>query len=212
MKPRGRPPHPDVLTPAEWRVVEAVRHGLGNTEIARRLGVSADAVKFHVANALDKLGLGRRADLRDWAGVSRASALHARETTMQAEDGIGPIGQVARSVRDIAAARAWYADVLGLKHLYSFGNLAFFDCGGVRLFLSEGDGGGDSASILYFKVADIHAAQQRLAGRGVAFHGAPHMIHRHPDGTEEWMTFFKDPEDRPLALMAQGVPGPPSGP
>ncbi len=25
---RGRPPHNDILTPAEWRVVEGVRHGL----------------------------------------------------------------------------------------------------------------------------------------------------------------------------------------
>jgi hypothetical protein len=30
--------------------------------------------------------------------------------------------------------------VLGLPHLYTYGDLAFFDCGGVRLFLSEGNG------------------------------------------------------------------------
>lgn len=205
MKPRGRPPHPDVLTPAEWRVVEAVRHGLGNTDIARRLGVSVDAVKFHVANALDKLGLARRADLRAWGGIVRDSALHQREVPMQASTSLGPIGQVARSVRDIEAARRWYGEVLGLPHLYSFGNLAFFDCGGVRLFLSEGDGA-DAASIIYFRVGDIHATQRTLEARGIAFHGAPHLIHRHADGTEEWMTFFKDPEDRPLALMAQVAP------
>lgn len=208
MPSRGRPPHPDVLTPAEWRVVEAVRHGLGNTDIARRLGVSVDAVKFHVANALDKLGLARRADLRAWDGIARDSALRQRETPMASSGSLGPIGQVARSVRDIAAARRWYGDVLGLPHLFSFGNLAFFDCGGVRLFLSEGDGG-DAASIVYFRVDDIHAMQRTLEARGVAFHGAPHMIHRHADGSEEWMTFFKDPEDRPLALMAQVRPTPP---
>lgn len=28
MTKRGRPPHPDILTPAEWRVVEGVWHGL----------------------------------------------------------------------------------------------------------------------------------------------------------------------------------------
>jgi methylmalonyl-CoA/ethylmalonyl-CoA epimerase len=39
--------------------------------------------------------------------------------------------------------------------------------------------------------------------RGVEFIGAPHMIYRHADGTEEWMAFFKDPEGRPLALMSQ---------
>ena len=39
----------------------------------------------------------------------------------------GTIGQLSRSVHDIAAAEAWYRDVLRLPHLYTFGNLAFFD-------------------------------------------------------------------------------------
>jgi hypothetical protein len=29
------------------------------------------------------------------------------------------------------------------------------------------------------------------------------MIHRHADGTEEWLAFFKDPEGRPLAIMSE---------
>lgn len=122
---------------------------------------------------------------------------------------LGPIGQIARTVRDIAAARTWYSDVLGLSHLYSFGNLAFFDCDGVRLFLSEGEGGA-AESILYFRVADIRAAHAVLAARGVAFTHAPHLIHTHADGTEEWMAFFQDNEGRALALMAQ-VGGAPRG-
>src|SRR5271170_7829073 len=32
---RGRPPHDDVLTPAEWRTVHAVKHGLTSREIAQ---------------------------------------------------------------------------------------------------------------------------------------------------------------------------------
>jgi len=191
-----------VLTPAEWRVVEAVRHGMSNLEIAHRQGVSHDAVKYHVANALQKLGFANRAALRQWSGVRQGSPLHGKEPDMNAAVEIGPIGQVSRTVRDIAAAREWYAGVVGLTHLYSFGNLAFFDCGGVRLCLSEGDGGA-AESILYFLVPDIHAAHRRLSGRGAAFINAPHMIHRHEDGTEEWMAFFKDPDGRPLAIMAK---------
>ena len=42
---RGRPPHADILTPAEWRVAEAVRHGLSNPEIAAGQGTSF-AVKY----------------------------------------------------------------------------------------------------------------------------------------------------------------------
>lgn len=200
---RGRPPHDDVLTPAEWRVTELVRHGLTNARIAALLGVSADAVKFHVANALLKLGLDGKAALKRWDGVSRASALHGRKDQMPTD--LGPIGQIARPVKDIRAAERFYKEVVGLPHLYTYGNLAFFDCGGVRLFLSEGDGD-DGASILYFRVADIHRAARDIAARGAEITHAPHMIHKHPDGAEEWMAFFKDEEGRPLALMAQVKP------
>jgi DNA-binding CsgD family transcriptional regulator/catechol 2,3-dioxygenase-like lactoylglutathione lyase family enzyme len=199
---RGRPPHDDILTPAEWRVVEAVRHGLTNPAIARAQGVTIDAVKFHLANAMAKLGLSGRADIRRWNGISRASKLHGKEQEMNQPIALGALGQVSRQVRDIAAARAWYGDVLGLQHLYSFGNLAFFDCGGTCLFLSENTEAG-AESILYFRVPDIRAAHEQLAAKGVEFLQAPHMIHRHDDGTEEWMAFFNDPEGRPLAIMSQ---------
>jgi DNA-binding CsgD family transcriptional regulator len=142
---RGRPPHDDLLTPAEWRVTELVRHGLTNARIAAMLGVSPDAVKFHVANAIGKLGLDNKAALRRWDGVARTSALHERKQHMATE--IGALGQIARAVKDVRAAERFYREIVGLPHLYTFGNLAFFDCGGVRLFLSEGDGD-DGASIL----------------------------------------------------------------
>jgi DNA-binding CsgD family transcriptional regulator/catechol 2,3-dioxygenase-like lactoylglutathione lyase family enzyme len=198
---RGRPCYEDQLTPAEWRVVEAVRLGMTNPAIARHQDVSVDAVKYHVANALQKLGLSNRAELRAWNGVRRSSALSGKAAPMNNDITLGPVGQVARSVKDVAAARAWYQDVLGLEHLYSFGNLAFFNCDGLRLFLSEGEGAAES--VLYFRVDDIRVAHAALAGRGVEFINAPHLIHTHADGMEEWMAFFKDNEGRTLALMSQ---------
>ena len=202
---RGRPPYADVLTPAEWRVVEAVRHGLTNPDIAKRQGVSTDAVKYHVANALQKLGFSTRADLRQWVGIKRDSSLFRQELSMDQDVKLEAVGQIARSVKDVQAAEKWYRDVLGLRHLYSFGNLAFFDCNGLRLFLSEGDGGA-SESIIYFTVNDVRTAAAALARRGVDFINAPHMIHRHEDGTEEWMAFFEDNEERPLAIMSKAEP------
>jgi hypothetical protein len=115
---------------------------------------------------------------------------------------LGALGQIARTVKDIAAARTWYAEVIGLTHMYSFGNLAFFDCGGVRLFLSEGDGLA-SESILYFQVDDVRAAHAGLLERGLQFTQAPHVLHRHADGQEEWMAVFNDNEGRPLAIMSK---------
>ena len=199
---RGRPPFADRLTPAEWQVAEGVRHGLSNPAIALRLGVSLDAVKFHVGNALRKLDLANRGELKLWDGVRRDSPLQKRMPTMNADLKLGPISQISRTVKDVAAARLWYADVLGLPHLYSFGDLAFFDCGGVRLFLSEGDPP-PGESILYFQVEDIRSAQISLSERGVHFFNAPHLIHKHADGSEEWMAVFNDPDGRPLALMSQ---------
>jgi methylmalonyl-CoA/ethylmalonyl-CoA epimerase len=120
---------------------------------------------------------------------------------------LGAIGQIARSVEDIAKAEAWYRDVLGLAHMYTYGKLAFFDCGGTRLFLEERSGievsGLKNDSVLYFRVPDINAAYDELQSRGVTFVDAPHMIFRHPDGTEEWMTFFRDCDGGILALMSQ---------
>jgi DNA-binding CsgD family transcriptional regulator/catechol 2,3-dioxygenase-like lactoylglutathione lyase family enzyme len=203
---RGRPPHPDVLTPAEWQVIEAVRHGMSNPQIARRLGVSVDAVKFHVTNALQKLGFEGRMQLRHWDGVIRGSALQPRSKSMSTDIRLGPIGQVSRIVSDINAAVAWYRDVLGLPHLFTFGTMAFFDCGGIRLYLTQGEGAPPGESILYFKVADIHAARDALAARGARFDNAPHMIHRHADGTEEWLAAFRDPDGRPLQLISQARP------
>jgi catechol 2,3-dioxygenase-like lactoylglutathione lyase family enzyme len=197
-----------VLTPAEWRIVHAVRHGLSNPQIAKRRGISVDAVKFHVANAIAKLGLVDRRALRHWRGAPRYGALRGpnkrEETPMEKNAAeLGPIGQIARTVRDIEEAEAWYRDTLGLRHLYTFGALAFFDCAGTRLYLSAENGARAAESILYFRVADIAAKHAELGSRGVEFKGAPHLIHRHSDGTEEWMAFFLDPEGRPLALMSQ---------
>lgn len=198
---RGRPPHDDVLTPAEWRTVHAVQHGMTNRTIAERRGISLDGVKYHVANAVAKLGLGNRSALRQWFGVPRHGALVHQEKKVSASP-LGPIGQIARTVGNVAESEAWYRDVLGLPHLYTFGKLAFFDCGGTRLMLTEEEAA-KNESILYLRVADIADTYEALKARGVEFTGAPHMIHRHADGTEEWMAFFKDPDARILAIMAQ---------
>ena len=203
---RGRPPHDDLLTPAEWRVVHSVKHGMTSREIAERRGISIDAVKYHVANVLAKLGLANRRALRHWHQAPKQSALKHKETAVNAPTSLGPIGQISRSVRNVLESQTWYAEVLGIPHLYTFGKLAFFDCSGIRLMLTEEAESASSESVLYLRVADIAAAHDSLRSRGVQFINAPHMIHKHADGTEEWMAFFKDPEGRTLAIMSQAAP------
>ena len=183
---------------------------MSNRVIARRRGISLDAVKFHVENAVAKLGLANRAALRTWHGAPVDSALNRpaqREEAMVIELQLGPIGQIARAVEDITKAEAWYRDVLGLPHMYTYGKLAFFDCGGTRLFLEERSGietpNLKNDSVLYFRVPDINAAASVLESRGVKFVSAPHMIFKHPDGMEEWMAFFEDCDGGVLSIMSQ---------
>jgi DNA-binding CsgD family transcriptional regulator/catechol 2,3-dioxygenase-like lactoylglutathione lyase family enzyme len=194
-----------VLTPAEWKVAEQVRHGMTNRRIAERMGVSLDAVKFHVGNALGKLSFSSREQLRRWDGVAKGTALDQfRRSAMDADsDGYIMLGQIARTTKRFDESRSWYRDALGLPELYSFGNLAFFDLGGVRMMLTEEEGELACESILYLRVPDIHASKAELETRGVKFVNAPHLIHRHEDGTEEWMAAFEDNEGRPLQLMMQ---------
>ena len=48
---------------------------------------------------------------------------------------LGPIGQIAINVHDLDRAATFYSDVLGFTQTMRFPNLAFFDCGGIRLML-----------------------------------------------------------------------------
>jgi catechol 2,3-dioxygenase-like lactoylglutathione lyase family enzyme/DNA-binding CsgD family transcriptional regulator len=208
---RGRPPHDDVLTPTEWRVTHAIQHGLDTSAIAKGRGISRNGVKYHVAQILSKLQLPDRKALRQWFQAPKGSALSQQGAThalperpMNATAVLGPLGQIARSVKDIQESERWYREVLQLPHLYTFGTLAFFDCGGTRLMLTQEPAASPSGeSVLYFRVPDIRQAHHELRERGAEFINPPHMIHRHSDGTEEWMAFFKDPDGRPLAIMAQ---------
>src|SRR3990167_2052070 len=68
---RGRPPHPDVLTPREFEVLELLRQGLSNPEIADRLGISRDGAKDHVSEILTKLGLSTREGGWGWVSSGR---------------------------------------------------------------------------------------------------------------------------------------------
>ena len=62
----GRRPSAGVLTPRERRVLEELHVGGTNAELAIRLGLSPETVKFHISNMLAKSGLTDRHDLAAW--------------------------------------------------------------------------------------------------------------------------------------------------
>jgi len=117
---------------------------------------------------------------------------------------LSALGQIALPVSDADRADAFYGEKLGLPRLFRFGDLVFFDCGGVRLML---EGNSTKASqtegvCLYYRVEAIDGAYEELKARGVPFDDAPHLIARMPDH-ELWMAFFRDPDRNLLALMEE---------
>lgn len=115
------------------------------------------------------------------------------------------IGQVAINVHDLERAIEFYRDVLGLEFLFSAPpQMAFFDCGGVRLLLGmPADQESDHpASILYYRVDDIHVAHQGLMAKGAAFEREPVAVHR-TEESELWLAFLRDSEGNLLALMSE---------
>jgi NarL family two-component system response regulator YdfI len=52
----------DDLTPREIEVLRMLAEGLGNREMASRLGISDHTVKFHISSILDKLGASTRTE------------------------------------------------------------------------------------------------------------------------------------------------------
>jgi len=115
---------------------------------------------------------------------------------------LNKIGQIAVNVSDLEAAVAFYRNILGMKFLFQFPGLAFFDCNGVRLLLDELAGWQHPSSILYYKVDDIQGAAQILDQKGIEFKEKPHLVAKMPDH-ELWMAFFEDPSGNLLALMSE---------
>jgi catechol 2,3-dioxygenase-like lactoylglutathione lyase family enzyme len=121
---------------------------------------------------------------------------------------LSKLHQVALSVTDLARSVAFYRDEVGLDFMMQFDppGLAFFDIGGTRLMLDAIAEAAGHASPLYFWVDDMDSAVATMKSRGLIFEGDPHVINTEADGTEEWMAFFKDPDENILALATKKPP------
>ena len=125
-------------------------------------------------------------------------------TTTAERVALDKIGQIAINVKDIGRAVQFYRDTLGMRFLFEVPNLAFFDCGGVRLMLgvAEKPEFDHPGSVLYYKVSDINASYEALKRRGASFIDQPHLIAKLADH-DLWMVFLKDSEGNTLGLMSE---------
>lgn len=77
MTRRGRPKVQDILTPREWEVLDLIREGLSNQQIADGLGITLAGAKFHVSEIISKLGVTSREEAARWAEGPPARPLPA---------------------------------------------------------------------------------------------------------------------------------------
>ena len=126
-----------------------------------------------------------------------------------ASPGLAQIGQIAIAMKDLPRAVAFYRDVLGLPFLFEAPpKLAFFDCAGVRLMLSEPEKPefDHPASIIYYRVMNMQETVAVLKSRGAAFESEPHLIAKMPNH-DLWMAFLRDPERNLIGLMSEVARG-----
>ncbi len=125
---------------------------------------------------------------------------------MSAELQLDRIGQLGIMVKDLDGAVAFYRDKLGVRHLFTAPGMAFFDLGGIRLMLGQASPESPTATFLYYKVDDIHAASAALRARGVPVVEDPELAHRTPQ-MELWLAQFKDMDGNPVVLMSEKKTG-----
>ena len=119
---------------------------------------------------------------------------------------LSQIGQIALPVTDVDRAEAFYEKVIGLRKLYRFGDLTFFDCAGVRLLLEKSKSVEGARGCIYFRCADIALTVAELTKRGLKFDSKPHLIAK-MDDHDLWMAFFQDPDGHTLAVMQEAPKG-----
>ncbi len=118
---------------------------------------------------------------------------------------IESIGQVAIAVSSIERALPFYNGVLGLNLLFKVPpNLAFLECGGVRIMLTtlQGEERDHNTSVLYYKVANLESAVKDLKNKNVNFVREPQFTAKMSDH-ELWQGFIRDPDENLIGIMAE---------
>ena len=90
---------------------------------------------------------------------ARCRAIFCSNPNMTSEThSITGVGQIAVVVSDVAQAKQFYSEILGLKLLFDSGpNLSFLGAGSIRIMLTTPQGAGETGknSILYFRTNGI---------------------------------------------------------
>lgn len=114
--------------------------------------------------------------------------------------------QISVPVADMARARQFYANTLGLRvvEAHQFG--VIFDCAGTRLGLTPtSDAGKAGYSLVTWQVTDIDATMHDLRSAGITFEEYDAGPVKTVDGKAKlegvYLAWFKDSEGNLLALV-----------
>jgi catechol 2,3-dioxygenase-like lactoylglutathione lyase family enzyme len=125
----------------------------------------------------------------------------------EASPELGSIMQILIPVADVDRSAAFYADVLGLPLLFRYPGNAFFEAGGIRLYLATPtEPGFSGTATLYFRVDDVTAVFDRLVARGARVREVPEIAHRDA-GYDLWLAFVQDPDGNNIGLMREAPKG-----
>jgi catechol 2,3-dioxygenase-like lactoylglutathione lyase family enzyme len=110
------------------------------------------------------------------------------------------------AVRDLAAARQFYGEVLGLRTSEEHGNLWLHLAGGRDTFVYEQPSATPASyTVLNFEVDDVGATVRELAARGVEFQrydGMPQDEDGVMRGQGPDIAWFTDPSGNVLSVLA----------
>ena len=119
---------------------------------------------------------------------------------------LSKIKQIAIPVHDVDAAKTFYRDALGLRHLFDAPPaLCFFDCGGVQLMLAgpaaQGKDGDQQHPVLFYDVSDIKKTHAKIKSSGAQSVEDPHVIAR-MNGREIWIASVSDGQGNLVCFMS----------
>jgi predicted enzyme related to lactoylglutathione lyase len=82
-------------------------------------------------------------------------------------------------------------------------DMAFFDCGGIRLYFGKPESEEfRSNPLIYYRVPAISDTYRTLLERGAESMSEPHVVHS-TETTDLWIAGLRDPEGNSVMLMSE---------
>ena len=112
--------------------------------------------------------------------------------------------QLAIPVSNIERATAFYRDSLGFRFLMNAPNMAFLDCGGIRIYLDANPGVSEAGknTLIYFRAQNIDRAHSTFKESGITVVQPPQIIASLPD-RDIWLMWIRDSESNLLGVMEE---------